>query len=107
VTVSTALVYQRDEAKGWTQFGQLSVNFKSSSWWNLSVGPSLNRALVPAQFVAAVTDPAYAPTYGVRYVFAPLGVTELGLETRLNATFTPKLSLEMYVQPLRAAIMGT
>jgi hypothetical protein len=40
------------------------------------------------------------PTYGQRYLFAPLSRTELGVETRFNVAFTPTLSLETYVQPL-------
>jgi hypothetical protein len=100
VTASVAVAHQWDEAKGWNTFANLALTFKSSTWWNLRVGPSLTRARVPAQFVTKVPDASFTPTYGVRYIFAPLGHTELGLETRFNATFTPKLSLETYVQPL-------
>ena len=53
-----------------------------------------------AQFVTSVADTAYAPTYGRRYLFAPLSQTELGVEARFNYSFTPLLSLESYVQPL-------
>lgn len=100
VTLAAHAQYTRTEANGWSQFAGLSVGFKSSTWWNLSVGPNLFRGLVPAQFVAAVADASYTPTYGVRYIFAPLRQTELGIETRFNATFTPDLSFESYVQPL-------
>jgi hypothetical protein len=64
------------------------------------VGPTFTRANVVAQYVTSSADAAYSPTYGRRYVFAPLSQTELGLETRFNFTFTPLLSLETYVQPL-------
>jgi hypothetical protein len=100
VTGWTHLFYQRNEAKGWGQGVAFGVGLKSSTWWNFSIGPSLNRYLIPAQFVTRATDATYTQTYGVRYVFAPLRQTELGIETRFNATFTPKLSLETYVQPL-------
>ena len=100
VTGWTHLFYQRSEAKGWGQGLAFGVGLKSSTWWNLSVGPSLNRFMIPAQFVTRATDATSTPTYGVRYVFAPLRQTELGIETRFNATFTPRLSLETYVQPL-------
>ena len=100
VTFETSDGYTWTEAKGWTEILSFAVGFKSSTWWNLTVGPALTRALFPAQFVTRVPDASYTPTYGVRYVFAPLDHTEVGLETRFNATFTPKLSLEMYMQPL-------
>jgi hypothetical protein len=58
---------------------------------------------VPAQYVEAVPDQTYTRTYGVRYIFAPLNQTELSMETRLNVTFSPKLSFESYLQPLISA----
>jgi hypothetical protein len=100
VVFEAELYYERSEAKGWGQDIELAMELKSSSWWNLSLQPSLERAYVPAQFVTRVPDATYAPTYGARYIFAPLRQTELALETRFNATFSPTLSFETYVQPL-------
>ena len=76
------------------------MTFKSSTWWRLAIGPTFTKQRVPAQYIATVSDTAYRATYGARYVFAPLDYEELGIETRLNVTFTPKLSVESYVQPL-------
>jgi hypothetical protein len=103
VTSTTFALYERTEAKGWTQEFGTNVGFKSSTWWNLTLGPTLTRTRVPAQYVEAVPDQTYTPTYGVRYVFAPLDQTELAMETRLNVTFSPKLSFESYLQPLISA----
>ena len=41
-----------------------------------------------------------AATYGTRYIFSRLDQTEASLVTRLNYTFTPDLSFELYAQPL-------
>ncbi len=76
------------------------VFLKSSTWWNLRVTPTLYRARFANQFVGRVADSTYAATYGQRYVFAPLKQTQISLETRFNATFSPRLSLETYAQPL-------
>lgn len=46
------------------------------------------------------SDPTATATYGKRYIFADLKYMELSSGIRLNWTFTPKLSLQMYVQPL-------
>jgi hypothetical protein len=83
---------------GWN--AGVHVGIKTSSRWNLTVGPNVAKAFVPAQFVTSVSDPAYTPMYGRRYVYAPLHQTQVGLETRFNVTFTPRLSLETYAQPL-------
>jgi hypothetical protein len=100
VVFETDLYYERSDANGWAQDIAIEVELKSSSWWNLSIQPSFERAFVPAQFVTRVNDATYTPTYGARYIFAPLRQTELAVETRFNATVSPTLSLETYLQPL-------
>jgi hypothetical protein len=39
-------------------------------------------------------------TFGSRYVFASLHQTQISLDTRVEWTFSPKLSFQLYVQPL-------
>ena len=46
----------------------------------------------------------YAPTSGQRYVFADLDQKSFSMVTRLNVTFTPYLSLQLYAQPLLSAV---
>src|SRR5207245_6124906 len=48
-------------------------------------------------------DPAATATYGTRYVFAPLDQTTFSASVRANWTFTPRLSLQLYAQPLISA----
>lgn len=100
--VTGSLSYNADQFEygGWDWNVGLGIGVKSSSRWNLNVRPTLSRAYVPAQYVSTVVDASYAPTFGRRYVFAPLEQTSFGLETRFNMTFTPRLTLETYMQPL-------
>lgn len=100
VTVATTVQGEDQDYGGWIFSTGAEVGVKASSRWNLTVGPTLLRAHVPAQFVTSVADPSATATYGKRYIFAPLDQTEVGLETRFNFTFTPHLSLETYIQPL-------
>lgn len=53
-----------------------------------------------AQYVGTSMALPYAPTFGARYLFADLDRRELGIDTRLNVTFSPKLTLQLYAQPL-------
>ncbi|HUR91939.1 MAG TPA: DUF5916 domain-containing protein, partial [Gemmatimonadaceae bacterium] len=55
---------------------------------------------VGAQFVGRTTSLSYAPTFGTRYLFGELDRRELGLETRLNVTFSPRATLQFFAQPL-------
>lgn len=91
---------QHYEYGGWGWASRLSLGVKTSTRWNLSAGPAVSRSFTPAQYVTQVPDPDYAPTFGRRYVFAPLWQTSVGLETRFNVTFSPTLTLETYIQPL-------
>lgn len=61
--------------------------------------PTLRKTRDMAQYVATVPDSTAAATYGGRYVFATIDQTSLSLDTRVNWTFSPKLSLQLYLQP--------
>jgi hypothetical protein len=79
------------------------LTLRPAPHWEVSVGPAFNRTHAVAQYLMTVPDPAATETYGARYVFAALDQTTVSLETRLNYTFTPALSLQVYVQPFIAS----
>ena len=95
--------YQFDTAGGWEASGELDVTFKPSTTLSISVGPELTRQLDTAQYVRTVTDPAAAATFGARYVFGELTQTELSLPTRVNLILSPRMSFQVYAQPLLSA----
>jgi len=66
----------------------------------LSIGPSWSRSATGAQYVQTVADAFDTAFYFHRYVFAALVDNTLAMETRLNVTFSPALTLEVYAQPL-------
>ncbi|UCC25679.1 MAG: carbohydrate binding family 9 domain-containing protein [Gemmatimonadales bacterium] len=92
----------RDAYDGWSAGGGLRISFRSDRW-NVTTGPAVFRGLTQAQYVATIPNEANASTYGADYIFAPLERTEVSFTTRLNVTFTPRLSLETYVQPYIAS----
>jgi hypothetical protein len=64
------------------------------------LGPRLDELRTTAQYVDTFDDPAAVETFGHRYLFARLKETQLSASVRLNWIFTPRLSLELYAQPL-------
>lgn len=88
-----------DEAGAWRVSIGPGLGLKPASNWDVRVGPNISRSRSVAQYVTTVTDTLASRTFGRRYVFADLEQTTLGLETRVNVTFTPGLTLEMYAQP--------
>jgi hypothetical protein len=56
-----------------------------------------------AQYVTAVPDPTATAFYGTRYVFGSIRTKTVSLDTRVNWTFTPDLTLQLYAQPFIAS----
>lgn len=81
---------------------RISLRWKPRSNISLSFGPSYSFRHPVAQWVTSVDDPLMIDTYGTRYIFAEIDQKTLSSEIRLNWTFTPKLSLQLYLQPFLA-----
>lgn len=88
-----------NEAGGFSARDEITVGFKPASNLELRVGPELSRSRNISQYVTSVSDGTAIGTFGRRYVFATLEQTTLSMDTRLNVSFTPRLTLEMYAQP--------
>ncbi|MBI1875104.1 MAG: carbohydrate binding family 9 domain-containing protein [Acidobacteria bacterium] len=92
----------------WNEFGGGGVNtfsnvtLKPSSSVSVSFGPSLNRSHSLAQYVTAVADPRATETFGTRYVFSDLDQTQLSMSVRATWSMTPRMSVQVYAQPLLA-----
>jgi len=88
-----------DDAGGWSRSASLSLDARLKETFRLSMGPSYSWSHSTAQYVRRVPDANAASTYGARYVFADLDRTTVSLDTRLDVTFTPTLSLQLYLEP--------
>ena len=92
------LHYRRDWEQSWS--ARAYVEWKPGARLSLRVEPQIERTGTSAQYVDTFEDLAASHTFGHRYVFADLDQTTLSASLRLNWIFTPKLSLEVYAQPL-------
>ncbi|MGH7622768.1 MAG: DUF5916 domain-containing protein, partial [Gemmatimonadaceae bacterium] len=75
------------------------VALKPASNVFISLTPTFDANEEVAQYVTTETDPTATAFYGSRYVFAYLKSKTWSLDTRVNWTFTPNLTLQLYVQP--------
>jgi len=94
---------QTDAAGGSQTSFNARITLKPSSTWDVSLGPNVSFNNSAAQYVTRHDDDYAADTYGTRYVFGELEQTTLSMETRLNVTFTPNLTLELFAQPFIAS----
>ncbi len=93
-------VYSRPE-DGIEWQAQVDLRWQPRSNLSLSIGPQYSGEKTRIQYVRTVTDPLMTSTYGSRYVFGRLDQKVLALELRLNWTFTPRLTLQAYIQPFQ------
>lgn len=95
--------YARNLRGGWGIFPSLGVVVRPVSNLELRLDPTYRRSHAVAQYLAAVPDPTADGTFGTRYVFSDLDQTTLSLDTRVSWTFTPRLSLQLFLQPFLSA----
>lgn len=88
---------------GWGTDLGFFVRYRPSSRMTLSLGPSWNTSGGLFQYVTAVRDSTATAFYGSRYIMAGLDQKQLSLETRVNLTFSPTMTFEMFAQPLIAS----
>jgi len=104
-----AVVFSFSASRGCNSYGDCdhslgtSAQFRPASNVSVSVGPSYSHVATSYQYLMALDDPTATAFYGRRYVFALLRQNSLSMDTRLNITFTPNLTFEVYAQPLIAS----
>ncbi len=81
----------------------LDVEWKPAANISLAVHPSATWNYAHSQWVDVFDDPHAAETFGRRYVFAELDQLTLSSSLRINWTFTPTFSFQLYAQPLVSA----
>jgi hypothetical protein len=78
----------------------LSLEIKPAPNVNIGFGPGWSRNMSSAQWVTSYADPTAVAMYGNRYVYADFDQTTISADVRLNWTFSPQLSLQLFMQPL-------
>ncbi len=79
----------------WTQIEWIPADNVS-----FSISPEFDNSTDEAQFIGSFSDLTANATYGKRYTFARIHLRTFSAGVRLNWTFTPALSIQLYMQPL-------
>jgi hypothetical protein len=85
---------------GYETSAGLDMEFRPSSRIELRLEPEVSWSRNATQFIAATSVIPNSATFGSRYIFGDLEQREVSVETRLNVVFSPKISLQLYAQPL-------
>ncbi|MDZ7631079.1 MAG: DUF5916 domain-containing protein [Gemmatimonadaceae bacterium] len=83
---------------------ELELDWRPAPQARVRVGPSYEAQRTTGQYVQAIADPTVpAALLNSRFVFANVRQNEIRLDTRLDWTFSPWLSLQLFLQPFAAS----
>ncbi len=101
--LSTGPSISTTTAGGYERSVDLTVRLQASTRAFISFGPSFADSYNTLQYVTARRDPLASTFAGQRYLLADVHQRQLGLDSRVNVTFSPKMTLELYAQPFFAS----
>lgn len=101
--ISTNLFHRRTELDEQRTRLSLSFRYRPTQAATITIRPRLSRNHNATQYVTTVADSRASDTFGNRYVFADLDQTTVSASIRLDWTFTPDLSLQLFAQPFISA----
>ena len=113
--------FDSDDRKSWQIGATVSLErTRRSSFWRNGVGgylelrpldrltfklaPSYTHRKTLAQYLETIEDPTATATYGSAYLFGQLDQRTVSGDVRMNWTFTPTLSLELFAQTLVSSV---
>jgi hypothetical protein len=96
------VVYGRDEAGGLTFESNAGLRMQPGSQWQLTIEPGYQREINTQQYVSRVEGGGLG-TYGSRYIFGHVDRSTYKTALRLNYTFKPDMTLELYAEPFAAS----
>jgi Domain of unknown function (DUF5916) len=99
ISVYAFAAVTHDTAGSWSLDLLPKLTWLPSSAVSMSFAPGYTTGRFAAQYVTQTTDPTATATFGARYVFAELIEHQVSATLRLNATFSPTLSFQLYAQP--------
>ncbi len=94
--------YSEGETGGWSYDLGGGATFRPGDRWQLSFNPRWNQRVSSRQYIDtfAGNNPL---TFNERYLFSSIERSQLVAQIRLNYSFSPDLSLELYAEPFAAS----
>ena len=94
--------YGRDEDGGLIFDAEAEISLRPRPRLELSVNPSYSREIFTQQYITTLAR-STQKTFGARYIFSHVDRSTFVMRTRLNYTFKPDLTIDMYAEPFAAS----
>ncbi len=101
--ISPGFFHRRTELDEYVTNIWLAIRYRPHQAATITIRPSLSKNFNATQYVRTVADAQKSNTFGNRYIFADLNQTTLSASIRVEWTFTPDLSLQVFAQPFISA----
>jgi hypothetical protein len=98
--LGTNIDYRSDSMGSYRAGLGFDITWKPSTQIYFSFGPAYQKNFDMLQWIDNFEDPVAVNTYEHRYVFGEIDQETFSANIRLNWTFTPQLSLQLFLQPL-------
>ncbi len=102
VSAYNGFSYSHNELDGWGLDWFATVDFRPTTATTVSIQPAYNASNNILQYVQSQDDATATATFGRQYIMSEVEQHSLDLTTRLNITFKPNVSLQLYAQPFIA-----
>ena len=99
VILSPSLEFSGNALGGYFYNTGLGIEWKPMPQIEFEIEPQYEFSHSKYQWVTSYEDDFAASTFGKRYVFANIDHETFSAEMRLNWSFSPKISLQLYLQP--------
>lgn len=99
LTASVRYRWRADVTGEFDKTYSASLNWRPAPNMELSPGIEFTEQFDNDQYITKIQDVMAVQTYGVRYVFADIDQSTFAANIRVNWTFAPDLSLQVFAQP--------
>ena len=93
---------RKDELDGLLLETEIGLGFRPGTRWELSLDAEYNRNVPLRQYVTTLGGGS-AATFGSRFIFARLELSEIVARLRLSYAITPDLTVEGYLEPFASS----
>jgi len=97
-SASVRLSWATNELNGWNYSINTGITARPGGRWRINLDPRYRRSKDMRQYITTLNEGPDI-TFGKRFIFAAIDRSTISLQSRVNYSLTPDLSIELYAEP--------